>query len=201
MPDLTPWISVLGMDGSGKSVVIKLIEQKFGPPRTAGVKIYQRRPDMPLRPGGPKDALPQSLPPHSPLRSVLKLCAMVFYFQRSHLTTLRRLRGQGWLVIFDRYLPQDILADPLRYRYGGPAWLLPLARNLFPSPGISILLDAPAEVIQSRKQEVSFQENLRQRQAYLGLRAHISGLHIIDASRPLLSVADEVIAILEAALP
>jgi thymidylate kinase len=184
------------MDGSGKSVVIKP-SSKIRPPHLG--QIYQRRPDMPLT-NGPKDAR-RNPAAAFPLRSVLKLCAMVFYFQRSHLTTLRRLRGQGWLVIFDRYLPQDILADPLRYRYGGPTWLLPLAKNLFPSPGISILLDAPAEVIQSRKQEVSFQENLRQRQAYLGLHAHIPGLHIIDASRPLLSVADEVIAILEAALP
>ena len=99
------------------------------------------------------------------------------------------------LLIYDRYY-HDLLVDPKRYRYGGPRWAAELVGKLIPTPGLWVLLDAPAQVSQARKQEVPLEETARQRQAYLTFvrkqRNHI----IIDASQSL----DKVIVDLEHAI-
>jgi len=65
-----------------------------------------------------------------------------------------------------------------------------------PQPGLWVLLDAPAEVLQARKQEVSFSETMRQRQEYMTFirkqRKHV----IVDVTQPL----DKVIADVEYAI-
>ena len=57
-----------------------------------------------------------------------------------------------------------------------------------PKPDLWILLDAPPEVIQSRKQEVSFEETEMQRKAYLKLTKNFQNCIVIDASKPLTQV-------------
>jgi serine O-acetyltransferase len=63
------------------------------------------------------------------------------------------------------------------------------AAALGPGPDFWILLDAPAEVLQARKQEVPVEESGRQRQAYLELADHLRNAAVIDASQPLERVA------------
>jgi len=65
-----------------------------------------------------------------------------------------------------------------------------------PQPMLWILLNAPAEVLQARKQEVAPEETARQCKAYLEFihkqRKHV----VVDASQPL----DKVIADVEHAI-
>jgi hypothetical protein len=68
--------------------------------------------------------------------------------------------------MFDRYF-QDLLVDPLRYRYGGPTWFARLLNRFVPPPDlIFLVLDAEEEVILSRKREVPREELRRQRASY-----------------------------------
>ena len=64
------------------------------------------------------------------------------------------------------------------------------------------VLDAPAEVIQARKQEVPFAETARQRDAYLTLVRSLGYGYAIDASRPFDQVTgqlnDIILEVLEA---
>jgi thymidylate kinase len=61
-----------------------------------------------------------------------------------------------------------------------------------------VLLDAPAQVLQARKQEVSLEETARQRQAYLAFVRNQRSYMIIDASQALDNViADTKHAIIE----
>lgn len=196
-----PWFSLLGMDGSGKSSVLEGLRAEFDAPRTLGMKLYQRRPDLLFKPRGPKDALPHSRPPHSPARSIAKLGVLAIDCLWGYYKIVARERRDGYLVIFDRYLPHDILADPLRYRYGGPAWLLWRFQQFLPQPTASILLDAPVDVIWARKQEVPLDECRRQRQAYLQLLAHVPRIYKVDAARPLPEVVAEVARIFNRFLP
>ena len=105
------------------------------------------------------------------------------------------LEKRTTLLICDRYY-HDLLIDPIRYRYGGPMWIARLVGKFMPQPGLWVLLDAPAEVLQARKQEVSFNETVRQRQEYMNFvckqRKHV----IVDASKPL----DKVITYVEHAI-
>lgn len=96
------------------------------------------------------------------------------------------------LLICDRYY-HDLLVDPMRYRYGGPLWAARLVGMLIPQPTLWVLLDAPAQVLQARKQEVPLEETVRQRQAYLDFVRKQKSHAIIDASQSL----DKVIADVE----
>ncbi len=90
-------------------------------------------------------------------------------------------------VVFDRYY-HDLLVDTKRYRYGGSRWFAKFIAKFIPQPDLWILLDAPAEVLQARKQEVSFEETARQIEAYLQLIQNLPNGYIVDASMPLDSV-------------
>lgn len=105
------------------------------------------------------------------------------------------------LVVYDRYY-EDLLVDGRRYRYGGPEWVLRWLRPLIPKPDLVFLLDASAEVLHQRKQEVPLPEVRRQRQAYLELVSSMPNGHVIDASQPLdrvvVDVEDAIISHLSA---
>jgi thymidylate kinase len=94
------------------------------------------------------------------------------------------------MVIFDRHF-WDLLVYPKHFRYGGPIWLARFVGRFVPHPDLVILLDAPAEVIQGRKQEVPFQETARQREGYLKVVQRLSNAHVVDASKSLDKVVGE----------
>jgi thymidylate kinase len=94
------------------------------------------------------------------------------------------------LVLFDRYY-HDLLVDQRRYRYSGSLRLAGLIGWLVPRPHVFILLDAPPQVLQARKQDVTYEESIRQRDAYLKLMRRMSSAYVVDASRPLDQVVTE----------
>ena len=107
-------------------------------------------------------------------------------YVRLHLALAR-----STLVLNDRHFV-DILVDRKRYRYGGPLWLLHLIWRVIPKPNLIIVLDAPPQVLQARKQEVSFEETARQCSAYLSLALTLRNCHVVDASQPSECVARQV---------
>jgi len=66
---------------------------------------------------------------------------------------------------------------------GGGAFVQPeIAERLAAAGDLIILLDAPAEVLQQRKQELPPHETARQRDAYLALVRSLSNGRLVDAS-------------------
>jgi thymidylate kinase len=186
-------IVILGPDGAGKSSVIAGLAGKL---EQAGrtVKVRHLKPQILIpRRGEPGVVVvdPHGKPPRSALTSVAKIwvwlveewCAAIFQDQKKT------------LLICDRYY-HDLLVDPARYRYGGPMWAARALGKLMPRVSLWILLDAPAEILQSRKREVPLEETARQRQAYLAFVLQQDGHVIADASQPL----DRVIAEVEQAV-
>jgi thymidylate kinase len=188
-------IGFLGPDGSGKSSVIARVTTELG-------NAFRRVEYQHLRPR-PSDVEPLSSPPtvdpHAQApRGLAGSLLKLTHFWSGYLTgslrwTYPRLVSST-LVIFDRYY-YDLLADPRRYRYGAPLSIARWLGRLVPRPALIFILDAPAEVIQSRKREVSIDESRRQRQAYLDLGASLGSAHVIDASRPLEKVVGDVVSI------
>jgi thymidylate kinase len=96
------------------------------------------------------------------------------------------------LVIFDRYL-LDLLVDPVRYRLPARAMHFAAAIvRLAPEPDLCVLLDAPAEQVQQRKQEVSLAESQWQRAAYLNLFRSLPRTLVVNADSPVEEVARNV---------
>ena len=204
----------LGTDGAGKSTVTARIERELAP-AFVSTRRYHRPVASPLRwmkryrtgsrPGGRADAgtfaadsvgqaaqpHPPSKPPHKLPASLLKLGLWWADFTVfGYLVSIYPQMVRSTLVILDRYY-QDLLVHPHGYRYGGPLWMARLVGRLVPPPHLFILLDAPPEVIQARKQELPFEETARQREAYLEVVEGLPNAHVVDASQSLDEVVDE----------
>jgi thymidylate kinase len=136
------------------------------------------------------------------LGSVAALFAVFLDYWVGYLTVLRPFLARSGLIMFDRYF-QDLLVDPIRYRYGGPMWLPRLLNAFVPPPDLLLLvLDAAEEVILSRKRELPPVELRRQRASYhqltvVGGRATLirtdQGVEktCMEASRPIVDYLTE----------
>jgi thymidylate kinase len=126
--------------------------------------------------------------------SVAALSFVMLDWWIGYWTRIVRQRAKHGLVVFDRHL-LDMLADPLRYRYGGPSWVARAACRLVPRPDIIVILDAPTSVIRARKQEVTTAESQRQKLAYRHLAAEVTGAHLVDATMTPQQIVEAVISI------
>jgi thymidylate kinase len=113
------------------------------------------------------------------------------YHTVGYVATVHLALASSTLVFHDRHLV-DALVDPRRYRYAGPSWLLRLIWRLIPKPDLILLLDAPPDVLQARKQEVPFEETTRQREAYRKLVGTFRNGYVVDTARPLEQVVEDV---------
>ncbi len=88
----------------------------------------------------------------------------------------------------------DLLIDPQRYRYGGPMWFARFIGKLFPSPDLWVLLDTPADTMQSRNQEFPSAEALGQLEAYRAFVKTRKRYVILDASQPIDCITENAYA-------
>jgi thymidylate kinase len=105
--------------------------------------------------------------------------------------------SRGYIVVFDRhfyadYYHTDIAAGPddraAFARFHG--WML---QHAYPKPDLVVCLDAPADVLFSRKPEASREWLEQRRQQYLALAGVVPAFVVVDADRPLDTVFTEVV--------
>ena len=93
---------------------------------------------------------------------------------------IRPATFKGGLVLIDRWY-YDFFVDQRRYRLRVPLALVRFGHFFLKKPGLVLLLDAPPEILQQRKQEVPLLESQRQREAYLSLIRSLPQGRIINA--------------------
>jgi thymidylate kinase len=182
----------LGPDGSGKSTIIAAVCKEMG-------RAFRRVHHQHLRPrllmrgrhvGVVTD--PHSKPPRGLLGSTVKLLLFWLDYALGSAMWFFPRKVRSTLLVFDRYY-HDILADPLRYRYGGSPGLARFLGRAVPQPDLLFILDAPAHLLQQRKQEIPLNEGKRQRKAYLALQSEFKDVRVIDVSQPLEKVVADVL--------
>jgi hypothetical protein len=157
-------------------------------------EIYHFRPHFrDNQPAGPTVTSPHAEPARPPMVSTLKLIFLLTVFTIGYWIRIRPKLVRTTLVIFDRYY-HDLLVDPRRYRFKHPLWLARILGRFIPTPDLWLVLDASAETLHSRKQEVPFLESARQRLAYADLGKRLANSHIVDASAPMEKVAGQCVS-------
>jgi len=160
------FVVFLGPDGVGKSTVIEHLEKTLKLQEKKVIKFHLCAPIFSThkRKGAPNNN-PHGELPRSLLSSILKLLYFLIRYNLAYFFTITKLLNNNYIVLMDRYY-HDMLIDPRRYRYSGPKWLVNFISKFVPSPDYFIVLDAPAEVLQMRANEVTFDESARQRNEY-----------------------------------
>ena len=194
------FIAILGCDGSGKSAVIEEVSRRLEANGHSLVRGHWR----PKLGGGLSRASnsgdaddPHGQTPRGKPGSAIKLVCLASIWWIAWIFRLQRQSRQG-VLLFDRF-HADLVVDPRRYRYGGPPWLARLASRLMPQPDRVIYLDAPVEVLLSRKQEVGAAALESARRGYLALVSDWN-FEVIDASQPLDLVIHRVETLINATL-
>lgn len=180
-------VALIGADGCGKSTVQpRLIEQlasEFSPAK--GAQFHWK---PPVFSGARQAARQPTTDPHGqaprPLPLALGFFALHWLeFFLGHFLRVRPVTFRGGLVVIDRFY-YDFFVDSRRYRINLPRPLAQFGYILLPKPDLVFLLDAPAEVLQSRKQEVPFAETARQCRAYQDLIRQLPNGILVDATQP-----------------
>jgi thymidylate kinase len=183
-----PGVTVVlcGADGSGKSIaargVMAGLEVTF-----PAQKVHPFHWKPPLFTGGRQAARAPTTDPHSrPARNpAVSLCYFGFHWLEFVLGAHMRLRPitfHGGLVLIDRYY-YDFYVDQRRYRLRVPQAVVRFGQFFLKKPDLVVLLDAPAGVLQRRKQEVPLAETERQRAAYLALVRGLGNGLVVDATQ------------------
>lgn len=189
-PGLT--VVLCGPDGCGKSTAGKaLIENLKGTFSPRKGKHYHWKP--PVFSAGRRAARgpvtdPHARPPRNVIASCLALGGHWLEFLLGSFLAIRPATFKDGLVLIDRFY-YDFFVDQRRYRMQAPLWLVRWGYWLLPKPDLVFLLDAPPEVLQSRKRETSLPETTRQREAYRRALLPLKNCRLIDATQPVGDVA------------
>lgn len=109
----------------------------------------------------------------------------------------RRIQRRPALVIFDRHFFCDYYGSavapadgprPLDARLHGY-----VLRHWYPRPELTLFLDAPPEVLISRKAGEPIERVSKRRLAYLDLERVLPAFQVVDANRPVGEVVDDVV--------
>ena len=187
---------LLGPDGCGKSSVARrLFDELHGTFYQDKSRHVHWKPAVFLRQRRaerPATTDPHGQQPRGWLASQLALFYHWSEYLAGHLLQFFPTLFRCGLVLIERH-HYDFEVDPRRYRLQSPGWLARLAFRCLPKPDLVFVLDAPPELLQARKPEVTLEESRRQREAYLKLAARLPHARVIDATQPLELVINNIV--------
>ena len=186
------FIVFYGPDGSGKSSVIDRLTSEM-PQVFSSVSYNHLRPRIGCQSKIVLEGVsePHSNPSRSYMVSFFKLVYFLIDYNLGFFIKILPKKMKRTLVIFDRYF-DDIQIDPVRYRYSGPKWVVRIFSRFIPRPDIVVLLNAPANILQLRKKEVSRSECERQCREYFSFVSNSKNGVVIDATQDVDRVVLEV---------
>jgi hypothetical protein len=161
------FIVLVGLDGAGKTTFARNLCARLAGGESGGiVRYFHWIPSLRRRsfPWPSFEETPRKSPAHGPLHaalSVIRLVKNLIHARLVYHLGIRRWVRRGESVIVDRFIFNYWL-DPVSLRYNGPAWLLALAARAMPKPDLVFSLEADADTLLSRKQELTRDEIARQ---------------------------------------
>ncbi len=187
-----PMIAIIGADGSGKSAVIKNLVKHFSHEQVRDIFVLKRTKRKQSKTEG-RDIQNYAKAPRSLFVCVPKLILKALFWSIRYRFKIVPLLEKGVLVIADHFNFLIMALDPLKCRYGGPAWLLWKVLQWVPQPDVYILLDADVSILYKRKQEAPSEDvkRLIERHRDFMAKQNHNG-YSVDASLPLEQVTANV---------
>ncbi len=210
-------MAIIGPDGCGKSSVVAAVQARLGDraatvymglnPRSGGAVLPtthlrnrlrgQETPEAERssRPGGATPARGASGPaPVRAARAAVRLANRVAEETARHVR-VRRLVRSGRIVLLDRDFLFDYDATDVRDPHRSVERRIHgfVLTRLLPRPDLVVLLDAPAEVLYQRKGEWSIAYLEHRRADYRASLRLARRSVVVDATRPLGAVVEDVI--------
>lgn len=170
-----------GPDGVGKSTLAASLQH--APGFSASCVFHSRPRVLPQRRGQPDEPQggPHSRAAYGVVKSAAKLVCLLTDFIVGSWLRVAPVRRRGGLVVIERGW-FDLLVDPGRYLLTVPAWLLKALSFFVPGPDLHIVLEAPADLVRARKQELTIDEIERQCAKWRALRHVMGPVVFIDAT-------------------
>ncbi len=200
-------IAVLGVDGTGKSTVLRAVEPALQAATHGAFHVRHLRPsllptlarllkrDAGLDEGA--ETVPHDGPPSGLLGSVARLGYYTADYIVGHWAVARpSIVRKPAVWVYDRYA-YDMALDPLRFRIRAPHGLIRLFTWAAPKPALIICLVAEASTIARRKQELPGAEIERQLEVLRRFAAAEPRAVLLSAEGTELEVRDRFFVVLQ----
>ena len=182
-------VAIAGPDGCGKSTVLKYLDRELQGAAYSVAHEHLRPNWLPslsaLR--GKSKKQPEEWDradrPHAaPQVGALSSCVRWAYYALDYSFGfwLKTRRQVADIILFDRYV-DDFMIDPRRSRLRDMPWFLRSFWRALPRPHKTFYLDAPVEVLLSRKQEIEKEQLIQLVEDYRALSARGEHVEIVDA--------------------
>ena len=186
-------ITVAGPDGSGKTSFCEALVA--GVLRDENVRrIHHRFAVLPVRGGSTTDtSQPHAQTPYPRGASEAKLLALFGESLVGLLSSARPFVRRGGFLVIERGW-WDLAVDPARYRLRPNVALVRMLGRLLPTADLLVVLEGPAELLATRKDECSEEELARQVSAWRAIVPRRQRTLYIDVSLPLADVVSRATA-------
>ncbi len=169
-------ISLSGVDGAGKTTILKALQEKLTKKYRRNVVVLRHRPGIlpilsAIRYGKKKaekksvERLPRTGNNTNVPLSILRFCWYYIDYLIGQFWVYLKFVHQGTVVIYDRYY-FDFMADPKRSNLNLPKTISSLGSQFVIFPKYNYLLVATPETILQRKQELSKEDILEMTKNY-----------------------------------
>ena len=191
---VTPMIAIIGPDGAGKSTIISSLANEYSHARIKRVFLFNRNYKKSNTGGAIRN---YAKPPYSTAVTIVKLSIKAISWIIEYYTRIRPIQRSGTLIIGDHFYFLITLLDPLKARLSGPEFIRRFFYRIVPKPAYYVYLDAPLDIVYSRKQETTREELDQLINRHRNFLSSTPNTVSVDANRPVKEIVVDISQIID----